>query len=104
PQFLVHRRPRPTLKAFCKMLLTYGRGRAEQFRLHPTPGSALNFVPPLFVLYLALIPVLAWFGWFRISCTVLGTYATADGHVKTTACEYGIAWFPLAAYAPALGF
>ncbi len=59
PEFLVHRRPRPTLKAFCKMLFTYGRGRAEQFRLHPTPGSALNFVPPLFCLYLVLAPLLA---------------------------------------------
>ncbi len=57
PQFLVHRRPRPTVKAFFKMLLTYGRGRAEQFRVHPTWGSALNFVPPLFVLYLVLLPV-----------------------------------------------
>ena len=52
PEFTVQRRPRPTLRAFCKMLFTYGRGRAEQFRLHPTPGSALNFVPPLFVVYL----------------------------------------------------
>lgn len=58
PGFAVERRPRPTLRAFCRMLFTYGRGRAEQFRLHPTPGSALNFVPPLFVLYLALaLPV-----------------------------------------------
>jgi hypothetical protein len=56
PQFIVHRRPRPTLRAFGKMLFTYGRGRAEQFRLHPTPGSALNFVPPLFCLYLAAAP------------------------------------------------
>jgi hypothetical protein len=40
------------------MLLTYGRGRAEQFRLHPTPGSALNFVPPLFCLYLLALPLL----------------------------------------------
>jgi cellulose synthase/poly-beta-1,6-N-acetylglucosamine synthase-like glycosyltransferase len=59
PQFIVHRRPRPTLKAFCKMLFTYGRGRAEQFRLHPTPGSALNFVPPLFCLYVVAAPFLA---------------------------------------------
>lgn len=59
PQFIVHRRPRPTLKAFCKMLFTYGRGRAEQVRLHPTPGSALNFVPPLFCVYLAATPPLA---------------------------------------------
>ena len=60
PAFIVHRRPRPTLKAFCKMLFGYGRGRAEQFRLHPTPGSALNFVPPLFCAYLALAPLLSW--------------------------------------------
>jgi cellulose synthase/poly-beta-1,6-N-acetylglucosamine synthase-like glycosyltransferase len=58
PHFVVHRRPRPTPKAFCKMLFTYGRGRAEQFRLHPTPGSALNFVPPLFCVYLVAAPLL----------------------------------------------
>jgi len=52
PGFIVERRPRPSLRSFCKMLFTYGRGRAEQFRLHPTPGSALNFVPPLFCVYL----------------------------------------------------
>lgn len=59
PQFIAHRRPRRTLKAFCKMLFTYGRGRAEQFRLHPTPGSALNFVPPLFCACLVLAPIMA---------------------------------------------
>lgn len=58
PQLLVHRRPRSSLKSFAKMLLTYGRGRAEQFRLHPTSGSALNFVPPLFCLYLLALPFL----------------------------------------------
>jgi hypothetical protein len=40
------------------MLRTYGRGRAEQFRLHPTAGSLLNFVPPLFFLYLVALPFL----------------------------------------------
>jgi hypothetical protein len=63
PQFTVHRRPRPTLKAFAKMLRTYGRGRAEQFRLHPTPGSAMNFVPPLFCVYLLILaPLAMWVG------------------------------------------
>jgi succinoglycan biosynthesis protein ExoA len=62
-QLIARRRPRRTLKAFAKMLMTYGRGRAEQFRETPTPGSALNFVPPLFVLYLLLlIPLLKWKG------------------------------------------
>jgi cellulose synthase/poly-beta-1,6-N-acetylglucosamine synthase-like glycosyltransferase len=54
PRFAVARRPRSNLKSFARMLMTYGRGRAEQFRLHPTLGSALNFVPPLFLLYLVL--------------------------------------------------
>jgi cellulose synthase/poly-beta-1,6-N-acetylglucosamine synthase-like glycosyltransferase len=58
PQLLIHRRPRSSLKSFARMLMTYGRGRAEQFRLHPTPGSALNFVPPLFCLYLVALPLL----------------------------------------------
>ena len=52
PELLVYRRPRSNLRSFARMLMTYGRGRAEQFRLHPTLGSALNFVPPAFVLYL----------------------------------------------------
>jgi len=54
-QLIVRRRPRRTLKAFAKMLMTYGRGRAEQFRVNPTPGSALNFAPPFFVIYLLLV-------------------------------------------------
>jgi succinoglycan biosynthesis protein ExoA len=58
PQLLVHRRPRSTLKSFARMLMTYGRGRAEQFRLHPTVGSAANFAPPLFCLYLLVLPLL----------------------------------------------
>jgi succinoglycan biosynthesis protein ExoA len=59
PHVIVERRPRPTLKAFTRMLMTYGRGRAEQFRLHPTFGSALNFVPPLFCVYIAALLVFA---------------------------------------------
>ena len=43
--------------------MTYGRGRAEQFRLHPTPGSALNFVPPLFCLYVLLLPAAFLWPW-----------------------------------------
>jgi cellulose synthase/poly-beta-1,6-N-acetylglucosamine synthase-like glycosyltransferase len=58
PGLVVFRRPRATLAAFYRMLLSYGRGRAEQFRLHPTPGSALNFVPPMFCVYLLGLLVL----------------------------------------------
>ena len=58
PELIVHRRPRSNLRAFCKMLFYYGGGRSQQFRLHPTPGSALNFIPPLFCLYLITLPFL----------------------------------------------
>lgn len=57
PHLLVHRRPRHSLTAFFKMLRTYGRGRAEQIRVHPTFGSAANFVPPLFCLYLVTLAI-----------------------------------------------
>jgi succinoglycan biosynthesis protein ExoA len=60
PELRVWRRPRATLKAFMRMLLTYGMGRAEQFREYPTLGSALNLVPPAFCLYLLAVPFL-WF-------------------------------------------
>jgi hypothetical protein len=58
PDFIVQRRPRATFKAFARMLMTYGRGRAEQFRLNPTLGSLPNFVPPFFCLYLLALLVL----------------------------------------------
>ena len=76
PLFIAHRRPRRTIRAFCKMVFTYGRGRAEQFRLHPTPGSALNLVPALFCAYLVLAPVLApWVG--PVAFAPLGVYLLA---------------------------
>jgi cellulose synthase/poly-beta-1,6-N-acetylglucosamine synthase-like glycosyltransferase len=71
PEFRVQRRPRPTLKAFARMLMNYGRGRAEQFRVHPTFGSALNFVPPLFCLYLLALPFLGFFGLIPLGLYIL---------------------------------
>ena len=85
PQLLVHRRPRSSLKAFARMLMTYGRGRAEQFRLHPTSGSALNFVPPLFCLYLLALP-------FLLALTSIGKV-----------CLVPLAFYALAVLAQAVG-
>ena len=103
PDVIAHRRPRPTLQAFCKMLMTYGRGRAEQFRLHPTLNSAMNFVPPLFVLYLLLIPLWAWLGWFAAGCRTWNLAIEDRGGTQTGACDFGIAWWPLMAYLLTLG-
>lgn len=58
PEVFVFRRPRRNIKAFVKMLFNYGRGRAEQFRLHPSFGSILNFIPPLFCVYLIALILL----------------------------------------------
>ncbi len=72
PSFVAQRRPRSTLKAFLKMLMTYGRGRAEQFRLHPTLGSAPNFVPPAFVVYVLVLSFLpAWCAWPLLAYAVI---------------------------------
>jgi glycosyltransferase involved in cell wall biosynthesis len=59
PEFFVYRRPRANLRAYAKMLLYYGGGRAQQFRLHPTFASLPNFIPPLFCLYLLALPFLS---------------------------------------------
>jgi succinoglycan biosynthesis protein ExoA len=80
PAFIVHRRPRNNLKAFAKMLLNYGRGRAEQFRLTPTAGSAPNFVPPLFCVYLVALLAIGIFGngrFLTVLCVPLGFYVLA---------------------------
>ncbi len=76
PELIVHRRPRHSLKAFCKMLLNYGRGRAEQFRLHPSIRSGPNLVPPAFCFYLLALPLLYMFVG-KISLVPLGIYAVA---------------------------
>jgi succinoglycan biosynthesis protein ExoA len=76
PELFVYRRPRRSLKSFLKMLLNYGRGRAEQFRLNPTAHSAPNFAPPLFCLYLLALPLL-WMGLRWFSLIPLAFYGTA---------------------------
>ena len=61
PELFAWRRPRRTLEQFMRMLINYGRGRAEQFRTTPTLGSLPNFVPPLFCAYLVVLIPAAYF-------------------------------------------
>ena len=60
PEMIVHRRPRSNLKSFARMLYSYGGGRAQQFRLNPTMGSFINFVPPAFCLYLVALLIFSF--------------------------------------------
>jgi hypothetical protein len=55
------------------MLRTYGRGRSEQFRVNPTSGSVLNFVPPALLVYLLALPFLIYF-WGAIAAVLLAAY------------------------------
>jgi succinoglycan biosynthesis protein ExoA len=90
PGLIVHRRPRPDLRAFCRMLMTYGRGRAEQFRLNPTPGSILNFVPPAFCVFLVALPFLP-----PVFLWVMAVYGLAVlAQVSVLVPAKKIHWFP----------
>ena len=98
PQLLVRRRPRSSLKAFARMLMTYGRGRAEQFRLNPTFGSALNFVPPIFCLYLLALPFLLALTTFgKVGLVPLAFYALAVLAQGAALAANGQVWQSLAA-------
>jgi succinoglycan biosynthesis protein ExoA len=101
-QLIVHRRPRSNLKAFAKMLMTYGRGRAEQFRVHPTLGSAMNFVPPLFLVYLIgwcglsiIKPSLAGVAALPLACYALAVLIQAMALTRTGKIRHAISAIPL---------
>jgi succinoglycan biosynthesis protein ExoA len=90
PEMVVFRRPRPTLRAFARMLQTYGRGRAEQFRVNPTFGSAMNFVPPIFLIYLVLLAPMI-FLWGPLVLVLLALYVLlVIGQVAAMASRGGI--------------
>jgi hypothetical protein len=77
PELIVRRRPRKALRSFVRMLFNYGRGRAEQVRLHPTLASLPNFAPPLFLTYLLGVAAFAWLlpaGWRLWTVAPLGLY------------------------------
>jgi hypothetical protein len=90
PELIAYRRPRPTLGAFVKMLMNYGRGRAEQFRLHPTIGSAPNFVPPLFCVFLVALPLLPPVA----LCLLLFYFLIVGIHSISSVRVSRITWFP----------
>ena len=95
PDIVAARRPRPTLKAFVSMLLNYGRGRAEQFRLHPTPGSALNFVPPLFCAYLLTWPLLGKAGLLPLALYAVAVLAQTAWSAITKSALHAVLAMPL---------
>jgi succinoglycan biosynthesis protein ExoA len=56
PALAIRRSQRPTLKAFCRQLFSYGRGRGEQTVISGVV-KPITFIPSLFLLYLLLVPL-----------------------------------------------
>ena len=56
PGLAVQRSQRPTLKAFCRQLFGYGRGRGEQTVISGVI-KPITFIPSVFILYLLLLPL-----------------------------------------------
>ena len=95
PDLSVQRRPRPSLRAFARMVFTYGRGRAEQFRLHPSLGSVPNFVPPVFCLYLLLLPWLGLLGLLPLAAYALLVAAQTLVSCRTKGAKRSLLAAPL---------
>lgn len=53
PDAYIIRTPRQTIRAFIKQVFNYGRGRGEQTVYYPKSFSISNFIPLLFLIYLA---------------------------------------------------
>lgn len=64
PDLFVTRSQRPTLKAYVRQMLTYGRGRAEQTLLTRTIGFKA-LLPALFSLYILSLPLAPGF-WYLL--------------------------------------
>jgi hypothetical protein len=99
PDLYVMRSQRPTLGAFIRQIVTYGRGRAEQTLLSRSV-DAKALVPALFVIYLLLVP-LVQSGWFLFPATlyialVVGSTLVAWGREGISlTCRLPIVYFLL---------
>ena len=56
PELAVCRSQRPAIKAFCRQLYSYGRGRGEQTVISGVV-KPITFIPSLFLLYLLVLPL-----------------------------------------------
>ncbi len=56
PELAINRSQRPTLKAFCRQIFSYGRGRGEQTVISGII-KPITFIPSLFLFYLLLLPL-----------------------------------------------
>jgi glycosyl transferase family 2 len=86
PDLFVVRSQRPTLRAFIRQMVTYGRGRAEQC-LITMKLSPKALIPAMFAIYIVSLALLPPWWWYLLPAFV---YLTAvAGNVLTAAAEEG---------------
>jgi succinoglycan biosynthesis protein ExoA len=86
PDLFVVRSQRPTLRAFIRQMVTYGRGRAEQC-LITRKLSPKALIPAMFAIYIVSLALLPPWWWYLLPAFV---YLTAvAGNVLTAAAEEG---------------
>jgi len=84
PRLAVNRSQRPTLKAFCRQLFSYGRGRGEQTVLSGVI-KPITFIPSLFVVYLLLLPLAQKPVYYLpLLCYLVVTISVAAGNAART--------------------
>ena len=88
PDLFVVRSQRPTLKAFIRQMVTYGRGRAEQ-SLVTRSFSFKPMIPAMFAIYIVSLALLPLWWWYFLPAVVYLTAAVFSA--LATAAEEGIA-------------
>ncbi len=84
PGLAVERSQRPTLKAFCRQLFSYGRGRGEQTVI-TRAIKPITFIPSLFFLYLLLLPLAGKPVYYLpLLCYLIVTVAVSAGNAART--------------------
>lgn len=88
PDMYVYRSQRPTLKAFIRQMVTYGRGRAEQ-SLISRSLSIKALIPAFFTIYIVSLAVMPLWWWYSLPALV---YLSAVAlNVLLAAAEEGLA-------------
>ncbi len=90
PDLYVTRSQRPTLRAFVRQMLTYGKGRAEQTLVSRRVG-AKAIIPSLFALYLLSLPIFHdW--WYLLPAALYAVIIAGTMVTASRSEEFSLVW------------
>jgi GT2 family glycosyltransferase len=86
PRMAAFHERRPTWRSFAAQMRTYGHGRGQLARRRPATFRPAHGVPAALVVYLATLPLLAWWSplWLAPAVAWLGAVAAGAVRVATT--------------------